>query len=191
MIVCAPLFAVGSLFVATDVWWPLRVLVAAVIGLGVAVTALALIATFYAVRAPYRQRGEARAYGQALEAHARDYARWARRREIAEDFRRETLEFARNVFEGGWPDSASALDTHWRTNAAAAQAQLREYGASVEVLGEFDQKMEELDAKEDPYGDDEIRRLAANMQAACQNVWTLTRAHDTPPTAPPPPRPHE
>jgi hypothetical protein len=57
------------------------------------------------------------------------------------------------------------------------------------VLSEFDRKMEELDAKEDPYGDDEIRRLAANMQAACQNVWTLTRAHDTPPAPPKPPGP--
>ncbi len=136
-----------------------------------------------------RQRDEARGYARTLGRHAHDYAEWARRREIAEDFRRETLEFARNVFDGGWPDSASALDTHWRTNARATQGQLREHGASADVLSEFDRKMEELDAKEDPYGDDEIRRLAANMQAACQNVWTLTRAHDTPPAPPKPPGP--
>jgi hypothetical protein len=191
MIVCAPAFAVGGLFVLTSVSWPLRVVLAALIGLAVAFAVLALMSAFYAFRAPYRQRDEAREYARALETHANDSAQWARRREITEDFRRETLEFARSVFEGNWQQSASALDTHWRTNAVATQAQLREYGADEEVTSEIDRQLSALDsameAKDDGYGDNDIRRLAANMQAACQNVWTLTRAHDMPPTAPSPP----
>jgi hypothetical protein len=76
---------------------------------------------------------------------------------------------------------------HWRGNAGAVQGQLREHGADGDVTGEIDRQLAALDAKEDGYGDDEIRRIVNNMQTACQNVWTMTRAHDTPPIAPNPP----
>jgi hypothetical protein len=155
------------------------------------------LATYWAVptawavvawlRAPRVQRDQAREYARALETHVHEYAEWARRREIAEDFRRETLEFARSVSEGNWHQSASDLDMHWRGNAGAVQGQLREHGADGDVTGEIDRQLAALDAKEDGYGDDEIRRIVNNMQTACQNVWTMTRAHDTPPIAPNPP----
>lgn len=61
MIVSSPLFGIGGLFVVTSVSWPLRVLIAAFIGLGVAIFAVTLIAGTYAVRAPRAQRDEARA----------------------------------------------------------------------------------------------------------------------------------
>jgi hypothetical protein len=59
-IVCAPIFAVGGLFVLTSLAWPVRIIFAAVIGLAVAVGAATLIAGFYAVRGMRRQRNEAR-----------------------------------------------------------------------------------------------------------------------------------
>jgi hypothetical protein len=188
MIVCAPIFAVGGLFFALPgFWWPLRVLLAALIGLGVAVVAALVVAGYYALRAPYGQRDEARNYARALGTHVDDYAEWARRREIADDFRRETLELARSVSEGNWHQSASDLETHWRTNAAAVQSQLREYGAGADITDEIDRQLAALEARDDGYGDDQIRRVVNNMQTACQNVWTMTRAADQPPTAPIPP----
>jgi cbb3-type cytochrome oxidase subunit 3 len=137
-----------------------------------------------------RRRDEAREYARDLEVHDRDDAQWARRREIAEDFRRETLEFARAVFEGNWKLSAADLDTQWRGNAAAVQAQLRENGAANDVTGEIDRQLAALEAamesKEDGYGDNDIRRIAASRQATCQNVWAHVR-NEPAPTAPPPP----
>ena len=146
---------------------------------------------WYSATAPVRQRNEARAYAPALESHARDYAKWARRREIAEDFRRETLDFACSVFERNWRQSASDLDADWRANAAATQAQLREYGADEDTTSEIDRQLSAMgsamEAKDDGYGDDDIRRIASSMQTTCQKVYTLTRTHDMPPTAPSPP----
>jgi hypothetical protein len=83
-------------------------LVGASVGVAAWVATNVLIYGAHIALAVKRQRDEARDYARTLGRHAHDYAEWARRREIAEDFRRETLEFARNVFDGGWPDSASA-----------------------------------------------------------------------------------
>lgn len=173
-------------------WWE-RGLFAVFLALVAFLLGLIGLWLWLSATAPVRQRDEARTYVRALDAHLHEYAEWARRREIAEDFRRETLDFARSVFEGNWQQSASALETHWRTNAAATQAQLREYGAADDVTSEIDRQLAALEAameaKEDGYGDDDIRRIASSMQTACQNVWTLTRSQDTPPTAPSPPAP--
>jgi hypothetical protein len=188
MIVCAPLFAIGGLFVATTFWWPLRVVVAGVVGLVAAVLALGLISGFYALRAPYRQRNEARRYGRELKEHCHELGEWARRREIADDFRRETLEFARHVSEGGWPDSPDALETHWRANAGAVRAQLREHGASPDVLDIFDLNLDALVTKDDGYGEHHIRRLVNSMQVVCQNVWGTLRAQAAPRDPPAPDR---
>jgi hypothetical protein len=186
MIVCAPIFAVGGLlFALPGFWWPLRVLLAALIGLGVAIVAAFVVAGYYALRAPRRQRDEARGYARALESYAEGLSQRAARRELADDFRRETLEFARAVFEGNWHQPASALDTHWRQNASAMRALLLDRGAGDDVAAEFDRQLEVLDAKDDGYGDDEIRRLASSMQSTCQNVWSLVRG-EPPPTAPTP-----
>jgi hypothetical protein len=167
-------------------WWG-RGLFAVLVALGAFLLGLIGLWLWHSAAAPVRQRDEARTYARALEAHVHEYAEWARRREIADDFRRETLELACSVSEGNWHRSASDLDTHWRGNAAAAQAQLREHGAGDDVTGEIDRQLEALEAREDGYGDDEIRRIVNNMQTACQNVWSLTRSQDMPPTAPTPP----
>jgi hypothetical protein len=73
MIICAPLFAVGGLFVLTNVWWPLRVVLAALIGLGVALVATSVIASGYALRAPYRQSKDARKRLRELESQFESY----------------------------------------------------------------------------------------------------------------------
>ena len=170
----------------SSTWW-VRGRFAVLLALAAFLLGLLGLWLWLSATAPVRQRDEARRYAHALEAHAHEYAEWARRREIVDDFRRETLEFASSVFAGSWNRPAAELDAYWRANAAAVQAQLREHGASDDVSGELDHQLTALDAKEDGYGDDEIRRIAGNMQSACQNVWTLTRSHDTPPTAPSPP----
>lgn len=153
MIICAPIFAVGGLLVLTSVGWPVRVLLAALIGLAVALTAVLLISGFYAMRAPYKQRDEAREYVRALEAHADDYAEWARRREIAYDFRHETLQEARRVGVGGsLMGSVSDEEARWRGNVDAIRAQMREHGADASVLSLLDAQMEALDSRDDGYG---------------------------------------
>lgn len=167
-------------------WWE-RTLFAVLLAVAAFFLGLIGLWLWFSAAAPVRQRDETREYAHALEAHAHEYAEWAKRREIADDFRRETLEFAGAVFAGNWKQSAAELDAHWRANAASVQAQLREHGASDEVTGELDRQLAALENKEDGYGDNEIRRIAGNMQSACQNVWGLTRSHDTPPTAPSPP----
>jgi hypothetical protein len=172
-------FALGSTWLEKGLFAVLLAVVAFLLG-------LFGLWLWLSATAPVWQRDEARKYANALEAHAHEYAEWARRREIADDFRRETLEFASSVFAG----SAAELDAHRRGNAAAVQAQLREHGASDDVTGEIDRQLAALkaamEAKEDRYGNDDIRRIASSMQAMCQNVWSLTRSQDTPPTAPSP-----
>ena len=92
MIACAPIFAVGGLlFALPGFWWPLRVLLAALIGLGVAVVAAFVVAVYYALRALRGQRDEARAYARALEVYAKGLSQRADRLQIADDFRRDTL----------------------------------------------------------------------------------------------------
>jgi hypothetical protein len=140
--------------------------------------------------APIQQRNEARDYARALEAHARDYAQWARRREIAEDFRRETFEHAHQIIEGYDRRSAAELDQHWRATVANVAGQLREHGArdDAQTLIEIRSNLAALDAKEDGYGDDERARIRNSMLTLCQNVWSATRSHDAAPTVPAPPK---
>jgi uncharacterized membrane protein YccC len=187
MIVCAPLFAVTGTLVISGLAWPLRALLAAIIGLAVAIAAAFAIAGWYGLRAPRRQRDEARKYARDLENYARDLRQAIDRHQIADDFMHDTLEFARLVFGGGWPHSAADLDAHWRGNASATRSLLLDRGAAEEVAAAFDRQLATLDAKDDPYGDDEIRRVAASMQTTCQNVWSLVRREPlpTPPTPPP------
>ncbi len=178
MIVCAPIFALGGLFFAlTGFWWPLRVFLAALIGLAVAVVAAFAVSGYYALRAPYRQRKEAREYARALETHVREYAEWARRREIADDFRRETLEHVRVIGDGQERRSASELDHDWRATVANVIAQLLAHGASdnTQALIEIDAQLRVLDAKEDGYGDDEIARIRNSMATTSWNVWSAMR----------------
>jgi hypothetical protein len=187
MIVCAPAFGgAGAILFSFDSI-VLRALLGALIGLLVAVLIPLGMAALFAVRAPYRQRDDARDYALALEVYAKGLSQRADRLQIADDFRRDTLDFARAVFEGNWHRPASELDTQWRQNASSMRALLLDRGAGDGVAAEFDRQLEALDRKDDGYGDDEIRRLAANMQATCQNVWSLVR-NEPAPTAPPPPR---
>jgi hypothetical protein len=195
MIVCAPIFAVGGSFFALNGFsWLVRVVLAALIGLGVAVAAAFSIAGYYALRAPYKQRTEAREYAHALEAHARAYAEWARRRELAKDFKWDTFEDGRRLLEAEHSGDERLLmgsvadeDARWRSNVASVRGQLLDSGASNKIAELLDAQLTALDAKEDGYGDNEIRRLAFNMLTACQNLHEEIRSQDLPPTPPTPP----
>lgn len=190
MIACTPIYAVGGVFLAPALWWPLRLVVAVLIGFAVTAVALLSISGYYALRAPYRQRKDARDYARALETHVHEFARWARRREIADDFRRETLEHVRSIADGNDPRRAAELDHHWRTIVAGISGQLREYGADDNAQAQIEIRgnLAALDAKEDGYGDDEVARVRNSMAAGCQNVWSAIRS-EAPPTAPAPPGP--
>jgi hypothetical protein len=66
------------------------------------------------------------------------------------------------------------------------RAVLLDRGAPDDVAAEFDRQLEALDAKADPYGDDEIRRVMASMMATCQNVRGIVRGEPMPgPPTPP------
>jgi hypothetical protein len=147
LIISGPIFGlVGANIVASQSWL-IRSLLGAIAGLAGALIAAMGVAGFYAVLAPRKQRDEARSYARALEAHMRDYAEWARRLEIAEDFRRETLEFARSVSEGNWHQPAAVLEEHWRSNAATIRAQLSAHGSGDGPMAEIDRQLEALESK--------------------------------------------
>jgi hypothetical protein len=138
--------------------------------------------------APIRQRNEARNYARDLEAHAREYAEWATRREMADDFKFNTLEEARNMDQ--WNLPPADIEERWRANATAFRNQIADRGAGPEVTGEIDRQLEVLERREDPYGDNVIGRVRGSMMATCQNVWGHVRAEQAPtPPAPPEPPP--
>jgi hypothetical protein len=190
MIVCAPIFAVGGLFVLTSVSWPLRVFLAAVIGLGVALAAALLISGAYALRAPYRQTGEARKYARALEAHLRDYVQWARRREIAYDFRHDTLinEVVRfRPEEEGGPTLMGSLadeETRWRSILANTSAQIEANGGDVSTF--IQAQLAFLDNADGAFEAGDLARIRNSMLSACQNLLGEIR-QEGPPEAPTPP----
>jgi hypothetical protein len=189
MIVSAPFFAVGGLFfVLGDVWWPLRVVLAALIGLGVALGVTLAISGFYAVRAPSKQRDEAREYARDLEAHAHAYAQWARRREIAYDFRHDTLndlDRFRPEAEGG-PILMGTLDdeeTRWRGVLANIGAQMQANGSDVSAF--IDAQIAFLDNADGAFEAGQLALIRNSMLMACQNLLAEIRQQG-PPTAPTP-----
>jgi hypothetical protein len=171
-----------------------RALLGAIIGIGVAWLVPTLWAVAVAFAGPLKQRDETREYARALEAHARAYVEWARRRELAEDFRWTTMEDGRRLMDarstGGeryLMGTVSDEDVRWRSNIASIRGQLLEHGASENVAAVLDVQLTALDAKDDGYGDDELGRLGASMFATCQNLHEEVRRRDAPPTPPSPP----
>lgn len=167
-------------------WWERGLFGAlfAVAGFGLALIAIWL---WHCLVAPTRQRNEARSYARSLEKYTEEYRRWARRREIAEDFRRNTLEYAATIAVDGYAQAPlEELDSYWRNNADAYQSQLEGFGASSEVISEFVRQREALDTKDDNFANDERRRIRNNMMTTCQNVFLAVRDEEPPPPPAPP-----
>jgi hypothetical protein len=122
-----------------------------------------------AMPAPIKQRDEARKYAHEQEAHAREYAEWATRREMADDFKFNTLEEARSMDQ--WNLPPAEIEERWRGNAAVFSRQIADHGAGPEVTGEIDRQLEALERREDPYGDNVIGSVRNSMLSTCQNVW--------------------
>lgn len=101
-----------------------------------------------AMPAPIKQRDEARKYAHEQEAHAREYAEWATRREMADDFKFNTLEEARSMDQ--WNLPPAEIEERWRGNAAVFSRQIVDHGAGPEVTGEIDRQLEALERREDP-----------------------------------------
>jgi hypothetical protein len=142
-------------------------------------------------RAPKLQRDQARKYARALEAYAHDYAQWARRREIAYDFRHDTLNDVarfRSEEEGGPILMGSVADeeTRWRSILTNIGAQMEQNGADVSAF--IDAQLAFLDNEDGSFEGGDIALIRNSMLAACQNLLSEVR-QEGPPTAPTPPQP--
>jgi hypothetical protein len=189
MILSAPIFAAAGGAVALTVSWPLRAVLSALIGLGVAVLIVLVIPGLYALfYASFKQRDEAREYAAALETHVQEYGTWARRSQIADDFKHETLEDARRIGAGNLVGSVSDEETRWRTIVSQIGEQMQANGGDISVF--VDAQIAALNNTNDGLGDDESARLARirnSMLATGQNLWSETR-REAPPSVPGPPR---
>jgi hypothetical protein len=141
-------------------------------------------------RALRKQRDDARAYAEALEAHVHDYAQWARRREIAYDFRHDTLNDVvrfRPEEEGGPTLMGSLADeeTRWRSILANISAQIEVNGGEVSAF--MQAQLAFLDNADGAFEAGDLARIRNSMLSACQNLLAEIR-QEGPPTAPTPPR---
>jgi hypothetical protein len=171
-------------------WWE-RGLLGAGVATAVFLAGLAALWLWHSATAPVRQRNEARAYACALEAHARDYAQWARRREIGEDFKREMFEHFNYTGTEHDPRTVDDVKAEWKQRARVAVMQLRDVGASDAITNEIDLGMVAFEraseSRDDGYGDDDLRRVKQNMLTVSGNVWAASRG-EPPPYPPEPPR---
>lgn len=166
-------------------WWE-RALLAAALAVVAFLGGLVALWLWHSLTAPVRQRNEARDYALALEAHMREYAKWARRREIAEDFLRDTFAHREVVLAGNDPRTPEELETHWRTTVNHIAAMMEAEGASDNELHEIRGGLAGLDARDDGYGENHTRRIWNNMGVISQNLRTVNRAQP-PPNPPSPP----
>jgi hypothetical protein len=112
--------------------WSVQVLIGGAVGLVVFWSLPVAAAGILAARpAAIRQRNEAREYARALEAHVKEYVEWATRREMADDFKQNTLEEARAIDQ--WGMSPADIETRWRNNATAFGGQIAAHGAGADV----------------------------------------------------------
>jgi hypothetical protein len=170
--------------------WGVQVLVGGAAGLFVFwALPVALAGALAARPAPTRQRNEARKYAQALEAYAHDYTQWARRREIAYDFRHDTLEDARRLsgeVQGGPLVMGSVADEEirWRTILTNIGAQIEANGGEVSAF--MQAQLAFLDNADGSFEGDDIARIRNSMLTACQNLLAEIRQEGppTPPTRP-------
>jgi hypothetical protein len=167
--------------------WGVQVLVGGAAGLFVFWLLPVALAGILAARpVPIKQRNEAREYAQALEEHAHDFAQWARRREIAYDFRYDTLNDARRLspeVEGGPILMGSVADeeTRWRTILANIGAQIEANGGEVSAFVQA--QLAFLDNADGSFEGGDIARIRNSMLAACQNLLGEIR-QEGPPTPP-------
>jgi hypothetical protein len=170
-------------------WWE-RGLFGALVALGVFLAGLVSIWLWHSLTAPVKQRTEAREYAQALKEYADDYAQWARRREIAYDFRHDTLLHDvvrfRPEEEGGPTLMASLADeeVRWRSILANISAQMEANGGDVSAF--MQAQLAFLDNADGSFPGDELALIRNSMLQACQNLLAEVR-QEGPPTAPAPP----
>jgi hypothetical protein len=173
MIVCGPIFGVVGVNVTASQSWFIRSLLGALAGLIGAVIAALAVAGAFAALAPRKQRKEAREYAKALEAHVQDYAQWARRREIAYDFRHDTLMDVRRLsseVEGGPLLMGSVADeeARWRATLTQIGAQMTQNGADASAF--MASQLGFLDNTDGAFEGDDIARIRNSMLSACQNL---------------------
>jgi hypothetical protein len=178
--------AVGaSLLLSSSVW--VRIVEGGLAGIGAWLVSNVVIYGSQTALAVKRQRDEARKYARALEAHARDYAHWARRHEIADDFRWDTF-LSRDAVLTEWERrTPEELETHWRTTVNHIAAMMEAEGASDPVLREIEGGLKGLDEKGDGYGEDHMRRIWNNMGVISQNLKSILRSSESAPLPPNPP----
>jgi hypothetical protein len=166
-------------------WWE-RGLFGALVALGAFLAGLVVLWLWHSLTAPVKQREEARKYAQALKEYAHDYAQWARRREIAYDFRHDTLEDARRLGdESGVMVSLAYEEERWRTMLGVIRGQMQANGA--DVSGFMEAQLAFLDNVDGAFEGGDLARIRNSMLAACQNILAEVR-QEGPPTAPARPR---
>jgi hypothetical protein len=167
-------------------WWQ-RALFGALVAAGVFLLGLVVIWLWHSATAPVRQREEAREYAQALETYAHDYVQWARRREIAYDFRHDTLIGDVGRFrpeEEGGPTLMGTLadeEIRWRTILANISAQMEANGGDVSAF--MQAQLVFLDNADGSFPGDDLALIRNSMLQASQNLLAEVR-QEGPPTAP-------
>ena len=167
--------------------WGVQVFVGGAAGLFVFwVLPVALAGALAARPAPIKQRNEAREYAQALEAYAHDYAQWARRLQLAYDFRYDGLEDARRLS----PDNPQLMGTladeeiRWRSILANIGAQMQANGSDVSAF--IAAQVAFLDNADGAFEAGQLALIRNSMLQACQNLLAEIRQEGppTPPTRP-------
>jgi len=170
-------------------WWE-RGLFGALLAVAAFFLGLAAIWLWYSATAPSRQRDEARKYARVLETYAQDYVQWARRREIAYDFRHDTLIGDVGRFrpeEDGGPTLMGTLadeEIRWRSILANISAQMEANGGDVSAF--MQAQLAFLDNADGSFPGDDLALIRNSMMQACQNLLAEVR-QEGPPTAPTPP----
>jgi hypothetical protein len=178
----------GAGIVAGAAFGGLSLYLQALVGAATALAVYWFVPTAWAVvewlRAPTFQRDQARKYAEELEAYGDHLFRWHRCREIGEDFRREGLEFATSIEQGGWAGSVEELDKYWRERASAIGLQLADQG--LDLTDYVNAQLTSLNNMDDGYGADQRARIRGTVMSSCQNIASEVRQQPQPvaPTKP-------
>lgn len=169
---------IASLLATGRSWW-FALVMAALGGIVGWAAAVGLVLLFAFIRAPGKQRDEARRYAKAVEAQVADYREWAARQQIARDFFDNELQRANAVEYNLQHFSLNDQAEQWKVGLRGMEAQLRARGGG-DYSGEVGNVIRAFDAKDDGYGDDEQRRLKWAMRTGAHNLWTLVRQEQQP-----------
>jgi hypothetical protein len=171
--------------------WGVQVLVGGAAGLVVFWALPVALASILAARpVPIRQRNEAREYARALEAFAHDYAQWARRLQLAYDFKYATLDDVSRISEEPPRLMGSVADekARWRANLTNFGDQIEVNGGDVSaIVAAALAFLDDPEVLKVVCRGDEICQIRNSMLPACQNPLAEIRS-DGPPTPPVPPR---